>query len=43
MQYKHNKELVPFAKELRKKMTKEERHYGTIFCAAILSAFCGKR
>ena len=26
MQYKHNKELVPFAKELRKKMTKEERH-----------------
>ena len=26
MQYKHNKEQVPFAKELRKKMTKEERH-----------------
>lgn len=26
MQYKHNKERVPFAKELRKKMTKEERH-----------------
>ncbi len=40
MQYKHNKELVPFAKELRKKMSDT---YGTIFCAAILSAFCGKR
>ena len=26
MQYKHNKDLVPFAKELRKNMTKEERH-----------------
>jgi len=26
MQYKHNKELVPFAKQLRKNMTKEERH-----------------
>ena len=26
MQYKHNKELVPFAKQLRKEMTKEERH-----------------
>jgi very-short-patch-repair endonuclease len=23
---KHNKELVPFAKELRKNMTKEEKH-----------------
>lgn len=43
MQYKHNKELVPFAKELRKKMTKEERHLWYDFCAAILSAFCGKR
>ena len=26
MQYLHNKNLVPFAKALRKNMTKEERH-----------------
>ena len=26
MQSKHNKSLVPFAKQLRKEMTKEERH-----------------
>ena len=26
MQRKHNNELVPFARELRKNMTKEERH-----------------
>ncbi len=26
MQYKHNKKLVPFARKLRKEMTKEERH-----------------
>ena len=26
MQSKHNKDLVPFAKQLRKEMTKEERH-----------------
>ena len=26
MQSKHNKRLVPFAKQLRKEMTKEERH-----------------
>ena len=26
MQWKHNKQLVPFAKHLRKEMTKEERH-----------------
>ena len=26
MQYKHNKQLVPLAKQLRKEMTKEERH-----------------
>ena len=26
MQYKHNKQLVPFARQLRKEMTKEERH-----------------
>ncbi len=26
MQYKHNKQLVPLAKSLRKEMTKEQRH-----------------
>ena len=26
MQPKHNKQLVPFAKQLRREMTKEERH-----------------
>ena len=26
MQSKHNKQLVPFAKQLRRNMTKEERH-----------------
>ena len=26
MQSKHNKQLVPFAKQLRQEMTKEERH-----------------
>ena len=26
MQSKHNRQLVPLAKQLRKKMTKEERH-----------------
>ena len=26
MQSKHNKQLVPFAKQLRKELTKEERH-----------------
>ena len=26
MQSKHNKQLIPFAKQLRKDMTKEERH-----------------
>lgn len=26
MRYKHNKQLVPFARQLRKEMTKEERH-----------------
>ena len=26
MQYKHNKQLVPLAKHLRREMTKEERH-----------------
>ena len=26
MQSKHNEQLVPFAKQLRKEMTKEERH-----------------
>ena len=27
MQSKHNKQLVPLAKQLRKEMTKEERHF----------------
>jgi len=26
MDYKHNKEIVPLAKTLRKNMTKEEKH-----------------
>ncbi|MBQ4075046.1 MAG: endonuclease domain-containing protein [Clostridia bacterium] len=26
MNYKHNKQLVPFARHLRKEMTKEEKH-----------------
>ena len=26
MDYKHNKEIVPLAKALRKNMTKEEKH-----------------
>ena len=26
MQYKHNNQLVPYAKQLRREMTKEERH-----------------
>ncbi len=26
MQFKHNKNIVPFARKLRKNMTKEERH-----------------
>ena len=26
MEYKHNKEIVPLAKTLRKNMTKEEKH-----------------
>ena len=26
MQYKHNKQLVPLAKQLRKEMTREEKH-----------------
>ena len=31
MQSKHNKQLVPFAKQLRKEMTKEERHLWYVF------------
>ena len=31
MQSKHNKQLVPFAKQLRKEMTKEERHLWSDF------------
>ena len=31
MQSKHNKQLIPLAKQLRKEMTKEERHLGYDF------------
>ena len=31
MQYKYNKQLVPLAKQLRKEMTKEERHLWSDF------------
>ena len=43
MQRKHNKDIVPTAKMLRKNMTKEENHLGMIFCALIPSAFLVKR
>lgn len=43
MQSKHNKQLVPLAKQLRKEMTKEERHLWYDFCAIILSVFQDKR
>ena len=43
MQRKHNKDIVPTAKMLRKNMTKEENIFGMIFCAPILSAFLVKR
>ena len=43
MQRKHNKDIVPTAKMLRKNMTKEEKHFGMIFCASIPFAFLVKR
>ncbi len=39
MQYKHNKRLVPLAKQLRKEMTGEERHLWYDFCEPILFVF----
>ncbi len=43
MQSKHNKQLVPLAKHLRKEMTKEDGIFGMTFCEHILSDFLGKR
>ena len=42
MQPKHNKQLVPLAKQLRKEMTKNGT-YGMIFCGPTLSVFPDKR
>ena len=39
MQSKHNKQLVPFAKQLRKEMTKEERHLWYDFLRTYLVRF----
>ena len=39
MQSKHNKQLVPFAKQLRKEMTKEERHVWYDFLRAYPISF----
>ena len=39
MQSKHNKQLVPLAKQLRKKMTKEERHLWYDFLRTYPSRF----
>ena len=43
MQSKHNKQLVPFAKQLRKDMTKEERHLWHDFLRKHPARFSGKR
>ena len=43
MQYKHNKQLVPLAKQLRKEMTKENAIFGMIICERTLYAFPDKR
>ena len=39
MQSKHNKQLVPFAKQLRKEMTKEARHLWYDFLRAYPARF----
>ena len=39
MQSKHNKQLVPLAKQLRKEMTKEERHLWYDFLRTYLVRF----
>lgn len=43
MQPKHNKQLVPLAKQLRKEMTKEERHLWYDFLRSSPVRFPDKR
>ena len=43
MQRKHNKDIVPTAKMLRKNMTKEEKHLWYDFLRTYISAFLVKR
>ena len=43
MQSKHNKQLIPLAKQLRKEMTKKNGICGMIICVPILPVFPGKR
>ena len=43
MQYKHNPKLVPFAKNLRKNMTKEERHLWYDFLKDYPERFCRQK
>ena len=43
MQYKHNKQLVPLAKSLRKEMTKEERHLWYDFLKGYPVRFSGQK
>ena len=43
MQRKHNKDIVPTAKMLRKNMTKEEKHLWYDFLRTYPSAFHAKR
>ena len=43
MQRKHNKQLVPFAKQLRKEMTKEERHLWYDFLRTYSVRFSGQK
>jgi len=43
MQSKHNKQLVPLAKQLRKEMTKEERHLWYDFLRSYPVRFSGQK
>ena len=43
MQSKHNKQLVPFARQLRKEMTKEERHLWYDFLRSYPVRFSGQK
>ena len=43
MQRKHNKEIVPYAKALRKDMTKEERHLWYDFLRTYRVRFCRQK